>query len=239
MRLPNGDFHQYLTENGISHLYHANTVATSITFIQQHGLLSRAAVEARGLYQTPQGSDQIDKHVDVWNDIFFDTDDLHGYFPRENRYGPVSFKFSIGFLLNERYSIWVTKNNPQYWTDGESMQDRYFQSVNELRETGAQYPRYHKMVLLKNMHDPLTFGHLVQISIDNPHVYIYTDILPWREYVKAFKNIQPIELIGKFHIRRVKVDCQQKCYCTDNYLRYPAQKLAKLFLPADHPRFKQ
>src|SRR5690606_37273074 len=112
MRLPNAVFYQYLTENGITHLYHANTVATSMTFIEQNGLLSRGAVEARQLFQTPQDSDEIDKAIDVWNDVFFDSDDLHGYFPRENRYGPVSFKFFVDLVLNENYHFWVTKNNP-------------------------------------------------------------------------------------------------------------------------------
>ncbi len=57
------------------------------------------------LFQTPQLSDEIDKVVDVWNDVFFDSQDLHGYFPRQNLYGPVSFKFSIDLILNPEYFL--------------------------------------------------------------------------------------------------------------------------------------
>lgn len=234
MRLPNVDVYEYFIGSGISHLYHANTVATSITFIQQQGLLSRGGIESKRLYQTPQGSDEIDQLVEVWNDVFFDTTDLHGFFPRENRYGPISFKFSVDLILNENYHIWITKNNPQYWTVATPMNDRYFSSIEELRDTGDNYALHRRMILIKNFVDPIGFDFLASISIDNPRVLIHGDINLLNETVSAFKAIQPIHLTGKFYIRTVHVDCQSKCYCTDNYLRYNVERLARLFLPQNH-----
>ena len=99
MKLDNLELHNLYKQKDIHFLYHANSVATAITFIKQGGLLSRGAVESKGLYQTPQSSDAIDQVFNVWNDIFLDTIDLHGYFPRQNLYGPISFQFPIDFLL--------------------------------------------------------------------------------------------------------------------------------------------
>lgn len=73
---------------------------------------------------TSQSSDDIDKKYDVWNDIFFDLVDLHGYFPRQNLYAPVCFKLSNEFLLD-------TKNNPIYWTNSMSEEEKYNSSVSE------------------------------------------------------------------------------------------------------------
>ena len=99
MKLNNLELHKFFQEKGITHLYHANTVTTSISFIQAGGLLSRGDVEKNDLLQTAQESDGVDKTFDVWNDIFLDTADLHKLFSRQNRYGPVLFVFDVNLLL--------------------------------------------------------------------------------------------------------------------------------------------
>src|SRR5690606_6072642 len=112
MKLDNYQLYKFLSEAGISKLYHANTVTTSISFIKADGLLSRGAIESSGLVQTPQKSDWIDKEYNVWNDIFLDTIDLHSYFNRQNYYGPVLFQLSAKFIIEEDYDISITKKNP-------------------------------------------------------------------------------------------------------------------------------
>lgn len=82
MRLDNRELHDLLIEKGVTHFYHANTLATSITFIENGGLLSRGDVETNGFFQTPQTSDADDVMFDVWHDVFIDIVDLHGLFPR-------------------------------------------------------------------------------------------------------------------------------------------------------------
>lgn len=52
--LPSKEVYRILREKGLQYLYHANTVATSLTFIKQNALLSRHYVEANNLVQTWQ-----------------------------------------------------------------------------------------------------------------------------------------------------------------------------------------
>ena len=103
MKLDNRKLYELLKDKGVTNLYHANTVATSITFIEEGGLLSREYVENKELYQTLQTSDEIDKLFDVFDDIFLDTTDLHKHFCRQNHYGPVLFQFSLELLLDDEF----------------------------------------------------------------------------------------------------------------------------------------
>ena len=134
MKISNRELHTFLLSKDINYVYHANTVSTSITYIQNGGLLSRGDVEDKKLNQTIQSSDDDDKLFDVWNDVFIDTHDLHSHFPRQNLYGPVLFKFNIDFLLIDDIDIWITKDNPIYWNKSLSDKDKYFQSIDELKE---------------------------------------------------------------------------------------------------------
>ena len=52
--MTNQTIKQILKKKGVSHLYHANTMITACTFIENGGLLSRGAVEDLGLSQSPQ-----------------------------------------------------------------------------------------------------------------------------------------------------------------------------------------
>lgn len=87
--IPAKEIYSILKEKEVPYLYHANTVASSLTFIQNRALLSRGFVERKGLFQTPQKSDTGDKEFDVWEHIFFDGADLHLKYKRCNHYGPV------------------------------------------------------------------------------------------------------------------------------------------------------
>lgn len=105
MKLNNKDLYNFYKEKNINYLYHANTVGTTITYFQQNGILSRGAVENKGLFQTSQSSDDIDKILGVWDDVFIDTTDLHSYFNRQNHYGPILFEFLTELILNENYEF--------------------------------------------------------------------------------------------------------------------------------------
>lgn len=76
--------YQILVGKKIEYLYHANTVLTSLTFIQQKALLSRNFIEREQLIQTEQKSDQEDKKYNVWDDVFLDGLDLHKKYRRAN-----------------------------------------------------------------------------------------------------------------------------------------------------------
>lgn len=144
MRLNNKELYEFFTAKNILVLYHANTVSTSLTYFSQNGLLSRGAVENLGLVQTTQSSDQADKILNVWNDVFLDSTDLHTFFSRQNHYGPILFEFDTNLLRNEDYEIWITKDNPIYWNANAPDEDKYFQSVEELDNNWDNYARQKK-----------------------------------------------------------------------------------------------
>src|SRR5437879_6502931 len=93
------DVYGVLKEVGATHLYHANSITTSCTFLEQGGLMSRGLVEGRGLEQTKQLSDRIDKKYGIWHSIFLDHIDIHHRANGLNLYGPVLFVLDLEILL--------------------------------------------------------------------------------------------------------------------------------------------
>ncbi|MGM0862145.1 MAG: hypothetical protein ACQEWH_15925 [Bacillota bacterium] len=135
MELNRLELHSFLVQEGIKYLYHANTVQTACTFIEQGGLLSRGLVEDKYLIQTPQQSDKDDKAFNVWYDIFLDNHDLHASFNRQNKYGPVLFKISIDILKDKSIPpIWITKDNPIFWKESQHDNERYLSRFNRIKE---------------------------------------------------------------------------------------------------------
>lgn len=229
MRLDNNKLHALFKEKDINFLYHANTVSTSITYFQQNGLLSRGAVERLGLSQTEQSSDELDKIVNVWNDIFIDTVDLHGYFPRQNLYGPILFEFNVDLVKNEDFEIWVTKNNPIYWNKNTSDKEKYFESVDELREKWHTVERQRKMTTIRNNKSPILFEYINKIIVDDPRVKIIEEnIHLFNEARKSIKEVVDgnISIRNKFTTRTCS-----NCFCTQNYMNdVSVENLKRLFL---------
>lgn len=228
MRLDNQELNDLLIEKDILLLYHANTLATSITYLEQGGLLSRGEVDTRGLYQSPQKSDPIDKVVNVFNDIFLDTIDLHEYFNRQNHYGPILFCFEIDFLVKEDFEVWITKNNPMYWNSTMSDKDKYFESVAELRNEWDNYERQKKMLTIRNQNEPILFEYLNKVIVDDPRRKIGETVL-FNEAKNALKNVLSTNKPLK---NRFKTRACSSCYCRSNYLHQVVNKdLKRLFLP--------
>lgn len=235
MKLNNFELYDFLKEKGILQLYHANTVATSISFFQAGGLLSRGDIEKNGLFQTSQSSDEKDRRFDVWDDIFLDTVDLHRFFNRQNAYGPVLFVINIEFLLKDEVDIWITKNNPVYWDSRLSDVDKYFQDVVELRTKWESIERQRKMITIRKPNKIMFFSSLDKIIVDDPNMKIFDDIQVFNEVEKALlaatKNLS--FLTDKFNVRKC---CS--CYCAYNYLNeVPLERVAKFFLPKEHAFF--
>jgi len=229
MKLNNKELYDFLKEINIEVLYHANTVRTSTTYFEQNGLLSRGAVESKGLEQTEQSSDDADKILNLWNDVFIDTTDLHSFFSRQNHYGPVLFELDIDLILNEDYEIWITKNNPIYWNADTPNENRYFISVEELRGKWGDYARQKKMITIRNNSAPILFEYVRRIIVDDPRVIIKKgEIHVFNETVNIIKS-----KIGKEHILKGKFlnrECTN-CWCRENYLNeINANEIKRLFL---------
>lgn len=229
MKLDNEELFQFFISKDIQVLYHANTIQTSVTYFNQGGLLSRGAVESLGLKQTTQSSDEADKILDVWNDIFLDSTDLHTFFGRQNYYGPVQFEFDVDLVRNPNYEIWITKNNPIYWNTDTTLEERYFQSVAELINDWHKYPRQKMMITIRNNSEPILFQTIRRVVVDDPRVNIIEeDIHLFNETVKIIKdNVQ------EGHILRGKIKTRvcNSCWCRDNYLRQVSTTdLKRLFI---------
>jgi len=125
---------QALADKGVSRIFHANSVKTSLSLLKLGGLASRAKVETSGLAQTNQISDDIDRKYNIWNDIFMDSVDIHERISDRNHYGPVLFGIDLGILgaLPSGSEVFVTKKNPTKWKSSDSQDDRYYNNVNDI-----------------------------------------------------------------------------------------------------------
>lgn len=237
MKLDNEKLYALLKQKNISNLFHANTVATSITFIEEGGLLSRHYIEERGLYQTPQTSDDIDKLFDVFKDIFLDTADLHKHFSRQNHYGPVLFKFRLELLLNEEIEIWVTKDNPINWEHDSASEEKYFINVMELSEKWDKYDLQRKMFTIRKPGKPILFDYLEEIILDNPKVKINENIsLRQESRIALQRTVEKTSSLKNLLSWR---ECGH-CFCHDNYLnQVKTPELIQKFLPIYHAEFEK
>jgi len=163
------DIKTHLVEKGVTELFHANTVTTSISFLKAGGLLSRGEVENRGMRQTPQLSDNDDKIYNIWNDVFFDSCDIHHMLKVPNKYGPVCFVFSIDLLDDPTLpEIRITKSNPYNWeknnADINYIEEQYIDEISEYRKNDIAMH-----ITLIDCHNHIPFSpYLKRIILDNP-----------------------------------------------------------------------
>jgi hypothetical protein len=126
--------YKLLKDKGVEYLYHSNTVLTSLTFINNRALLSRAFVENNNLTQTSQKSDNKDIEYNVWDDVFIDGIDLHETYKRPNHYGPILFVLKLEMLLSTSLqNVLITKNNPWYWKSNDNINDRYYSNIEDVK----------------------------------------------------------------------------------------------------------
>lgn len=233
MKLNNQELYNFFVEKEILALYHSNTVGTTITYLQNGGLLSRGAVEDKGLFQTYQKSDEKDKIVDVWYDVFLDTADLHTAFNQENFYGPILFELDRELIKDENFEIWITKNNPWFWNVNTSMEERYFQNVEELKKLWHTIDRQRKMITIRNNHSPILFNYVRGVFVDDPQHTINIDnkdiILFNSAKNEIIKNLSDDHILkGKF---RPRTNCSRWCKCIKQYKTdYNIENLKRLFL---------
>lgn len=211
--LTNAKIKQILLEKGVTHLYHANTVATASVFFENDGLLSRGVVEDRGLFQTPQESDDNDKRVDVFYDIFFDSVDIHQRIKDLNYYGPVLFVYSIDLLdALPIGSVRITKDNPIRWNPLMGENDKYFLSEEELYSCFIR-GNFGQHITIRHQTVPLSFDYLEQVVIDDPGI----------SYTLAFEAASShlFELM-KEHTNGIPLvvrQCEPTCQCKEQYGR--------------------
>ena len=203
-----------LIEKGITRLYHVNSVATASTFLQNGGLLSRGAVEDHGLFQTPQETDNTDRKVDVFYDIFFDSVDIHQRIKNLNHYGPVVFVYTVDLIdALPQGSIKITKDNPIRWTPNMAEDEKYFLSENELR-LWFNKGDFTQHFTVRHQLEPLSFEYLEKTIIDDPGV---DDI---RYFENACRHLQNLMDEYSVDVPLEVRQCPLGCDCQKQYRSY-------------------
>lgn len=214
MDIPSAHVFEVLSEKGVTHLHHANSVATACQFISSKSLLSRGSVDRLGLTQTPQKTDKADRAYSIWFDVFLDSVDIHKRASRANVYGPVLFVFDINIInKNGTGRIWVTKCNPTKWS-GKSDEDRWFQEKEDLAEHFVK-GRFDQMVVLRHCGGELPFGkHLKEIILDDPGLQTQDGVDLYSMAVGALRLAMQNAGISVPIKRR---ECVEGCACKDNW----------------------
>lgn len=205
----------HMLEQNITDLYHANSVLTSLTFINQGGLLSRGAVEEKGLPQTSQISDEKDKKLGIWFDIFLDSDDYHSRIKDINKYGPVCFVYKIDILdWANLPDIKITNRNPINWSSSVEL-NRYIKNVEEYKKGNIG-----QHITLVNTHEILPFNpYLKKIILDDPHGS--TNDLFENAKIQLLKSLNEFGLSDLLEIRA----CSPSCKCKESYNRLKSEVL--------------
>ncbi len=227
------ELYYFLSGRKLKYFFHANTVKTSCTLIEQNGLLSRGEITKRKLNMTEQYSDDLDKIFNVWNDIFFDIVDLHGYFPRQNLYGPVCFKISNEFLLDKNLpNICITKDNPIYWKQDMSDEEKYYLTVSEYASEFDENMKNRtiqaKMFTIHDTSKRIPFKkYLVEVILDDPAVKVNGEAL----FPIAQKALAYALSKAGYDLSILKIRTCTNCFCKINYTKQVPTELKKLFLP--------
>jgi len=221
------DVFRVLRQIGATYLYHANSVTTSCTFLEEGGLLSRGFVEDHGLKQTTQLSDKSDKKNGVWHRIFLDHVDIHDRAREKNQYGPVLFKFDLNILLRlpAGTEILVTKNNPVYWDDRDLDSERWFNSKDELARN-INFGDFAKMLVIKTPFERLDFpNRRALIILDDPQRKLSSGE---KAYTHAKNRLKATASPVDASIERR--DCRTGCSCAKEYDEDTHEELDKYFI---------
>ena len=188
---------EVLKEKGIDCFYHANSVKTSLSHITLGGQASRLAVIKSNLPQTNQITDQSDKDVGVFNDVFFDFVDIHQRASNRNKYGPVLFRWKSELLnfLPENSVVLITKSNPSKWKAGDLQENRYFISIEDLK-SNFSYGNFDQMLMIRLSSGLVKFDkNFLDVCIDDP---LKIEDKPSKVHVKSLQEIE--NLLKSFSI---------------------------------------
>ncbi|MBE0391729.1 hypothetical protein [Flavobacterium sp. PL002] len=219
------ELYKILSTKGVTNLYHANTVVTSLTFIKNNALLSRSYVEKTGQNQTMQKSDAEDKKYNVWDDVFVDALDLHYKYKRPNKYGPILFVLKLELLLSAKFPIvYITKKNPWYWRDFHTMDDKYYSNLDDVKKDYLTNKLDSQiMFTFKSPNKEVRLSDYLQfIGVDKPNIFVNLKLGGNKNVGDyAFEKIKnEMDLYGLGHIpikHRHPQNSTEICNCNFNY----------------------
>lgn len=217
--LEGAEVYSIFKQLGATHLHHANSVITSCTFLEQHGLLSRGFIQKHRLKQSPQPWDELDKKYGIWHSIFLPHVDNHDHAGRTrgpNQYGPVLFIFDLDILLRLPAStqIRVTRRSPVYWYDTEAESGRWFQTAEDLAKSISPADT-EKMIAIQTPSEELEFpDRRTRIILDDPQRQLASGE---DAYTCAESRLRAAAAAGGTEVSIEKRRCQSSCLCGEKY----------------------
>ena len=222
--LTSEDVKNVLIQHRVEGLFHANTVLTSIRFLKNQGLCSRQYIsQLPGSYQTGQYSDADDKRFGIYNDIFFDSVDIHRRAHRCNQYGPVTFIYSLDLLSSPALEnqVRVTKDNPIRWKSGMNIENRYFVNLIDLQD-GFCKGNFSQHITLHDV-QKISFQYLRFIQMD-PLPEKYHDI-----FSNAYRELQDAVYQAGLSMKIIVRECDSRCQCQNQYLQMSESEIIKKY----------
>ncbi len=211
MELPSKDVYEILRKNGLNYVYHANSVITSCQFLRNGALLSRGSIEERGLFQTPQYTDDIDRKYGIWFDVFSDSVDIHERTRDINLYGPVLFVLDTKLLPEvDGEAVGVTKLNPTKWA-GKRDDERWFSSLPDFDKNFVRGD-FNQMIVFRKCSGVLSIENcLKEIILDDPKETTSN------YFEAAYEALSLAMAEGGISAPITKRECSRWCTCAASY----------------------
>ena len=224
------DLHDHLVSWNLDHIYHANTLATSCTFLKHRKLMSRGCVESMGLWQTSQKSDELDKKYGIWNDIFTDSCDVGDRAGHPNFYGPILFELDRSILLDKNLkSVKLTRFNPTKWPNIKE-DERYIRSDNYIDQ--FKYGNFDHMITLQTNSGFVDLPHYLKtIVIDSPKL---TKIEPDLDLFSYCRGAMRASIFDP-QIFDVKVKRRDMTLTNKDYLAMSTEDIMRFFAIPGEP----
>lgn len=214
MNLNSSAVKSILQSKGVAHVYHANTVSTSLSLLKLGSFASRQLVQESGLAQSYQYTDEIDKRFGIWNCTFFDSVDIHRRIRGVNQYGPVLFEVSVDLLDHLPNGIVrVTKSNPDKW-DVVGNKEFWFETIDELNREFV-VGRFDQMLVVPDSGGEVSISQFTtRIVLDDP--------LKQLDSISLFEMAEDRLLSARQEAGLVDVPlcrrkCGEGCKCAERY----------------------
>lgn len=225
------ELHSFLKSKGIKYLYYASSVRNSCSMLECGKLISNHKLNYQKLPMTEPVNSDLEKRARMWNKIPFYICDLHGYFTRQNKQGPVCFVIDIDFLseVHEK-DLYVSKRNPFNWKKNLKSNQICYSSVSEFAESFdsllPERTAHKNIILVRDKKSAIDLKkYLVKIIFDMPaHRYLL--------FTKAQKALK--SALEKSELANIPLEirnCRNFCFCETNYSEMTAEEIENLFLP--------
>lgn len=225
------ELHKFFKSKGVKYLYCANPVRNSCSILECGKLMSKHKLNYKKLPMTNPVNPDLEKKVSMWNKIPLYICDLHLYFTRQNKLGPVCFVVDIDFLLEtHEKDLYISKKNPYNRKKGVETNQLCYSSVAEFSECFdsllPERTAHKNIILVRDKKSAVDLSkYLVEIILDKPaHRHLL-----FKKAQKALKA--SLEASALKHVPLKIRKCKKICFCEANYGKMNEEEINKLFNP--------